>query len=317
MTATERDLTGILPELAGLVPYLPDLALDDPVAARRAGAELVRRAAAAAGPVDTSGLGVTELHVPVPGGPDVAVTRYAPTGCAGPLPAVVVVHGGGFVMGDRAAVERECVALARTLGAVVLNPEYRLAPEHPAPAAVEDVHAVLVSAAADPDVDPARIAVVGSSAGAGIAAGAALAARERGGPALALQVLDNPALDDRLTTPSSRQFTATPMWDRRKCEQMWDLYLGPDRGDDVAPFAVPARAEDLGGLPPTYVMTAQYDPLRDEGLDYARRLLEAGVPVELHCVPGAFHGFTALPAEVSRRALAWRTDALARALTTT
>ena len=129
-----------------------------------------------------------------------------------------------------------------------------------------------------------------------------------------LQVLDNPALDDRLTSVSAQRFTATPMSDRRKCEQMWDHYLGPDRGDDVSPLASPARASDLTGLPPTYLMTAQYDPLRDEGLEYARRLIEAGVPVELHNVPGVFHGFTTLPSDTSRRVLGWRTDALARAL---
>jgi acetyl esterase/lipase len=308
------DTTGIDPELAAFVPHLPDLSLDDPLAARAAGVELVRRAAAAAGPPNTSGLTLTEVAVSVPGGPDLAVTLTAPAGAAGPLPAVVLVHGGGFVMGDRAAIAGECLALARRLGVVVANPEYRLAPEHPFPAAVDDVHALLVHLAGREDVDPARIAVAGSSAGAAIAAGATLAARERGGPALAMQVLDNPALDDRLTSSSMRQFTATPMWDRRKCEQMWDLYLGPERGAEVSPLAAAARAHDLSGLPPTYLMVAQFDPLRDEGLAYAGRLMEAGVPVELHAVPGAFHGFTSLPTALSRRVLDWRTAALARAL---
>src|SRR5215213_510683 len=210
LTGTDRDLTGIEPELAAFVPHLPDLALDDVPAARAAGVELVRRAAAAAGPPDPSGLTTSEITIPVPRGPPLLVSLYEPSdppveGTA--RPAVVVVHGGGFVMGDRASMDKECMKLARTLGVVVANPEYRLAPEHAAPAAFDDVHALLVALAARDDVDASRMAVVGSSAGAAIAAGAALAIRERGGPSLVLQVLDNPALDDRLTSVSAQRFT--------------------------------------------------------------------------------------------------------------
>ncbi len=115
-------------------------------------------------------------------------------------------------------------------------------------------------------------------------------ARDRGGPALCFQLLEIPELDDRLDTPSMRQFTDTPLWNRPNAEWSWKHYLGPDHDGDVSPYAAPSRAEDLRGLPPAFVSVMEFDPLRDEGIVYAMRLLEAGVSTELHAYPGAFHG---------------------------
>ncbi len=150
-------------------------------------------------------------------------------------------------------------------------------------------------------VDRERIAVGGQSAGGGLAAAVALMARDRGGPSLCFQFLGIPELDHRLDTVSMRTFVDTPMWHRPNAELSWSYYLGPD-ADPVSPYASPAVATDLVGLPPAYVTTMEFDPLRDEGINYALRLLEAGVTVELHSYPGTFHGSTLIPsAAVSRR----------------
>ena len=140
------------------------------------------------------------------------------------------------------------------------------------------------------ELDPTRIAIGGGSAGGGIAAGLALMARDRGGPAICFQFLMIPELDHRLETPSMRQFDDTPMWNRHAAEQSWRWYLGSDHDGDVSPYASPAIAADLSGLPPAYVSAMEFDPLRDEAIHYALRLLEAGVSVELHSYPGTFHG---------------------------
>jgi acetyl esterase/lipase len=198
-------------------------------------------------------------------------------------------------------------ALARELGVVVVSVDYRLAPEHPFPAGIEDCYAALVwlhDHADELGVDTARIAVNGGSAGGGLAAGLALLARDRGGPRLCFQYLGIPELDDRLDTPSMHRFHDTPMWARPAAEKSWEWYLGDAHGrDDVSPYAAPARATDVAGLPPTYISTMEYDPLRDEGILYALKLLEAGVSVELHSFPGTFHGSAIVTgAAVSRRA---------------
>jgi acetyl esterase/lipase len=164
-------------------------------------------------------------------------------------------------------------------------------------------------------VDPARIAVAGQSAGGGLAAATALLARDRGGPALRFQLLEIPELDDRLDTPSMRAFTDTPLWNRPNAEWSWRHYLGPDHVAETSAYAAPARARDLAGLPPAYVSTMEFDPLRDEGITYALRLLQAGVQVELHSHPGTFHGSALIAgAEVSQRGAREVVEALRRAL---
>ena len=240
-----------------------------------------------------------------PGGAPVPVRIYRPPGTTRDRRAAAVyVHGGGFVAGDLDTEDLRCVRLAHDAGCVVVSVDHRLAPEHRYPAALDDCYAVLgwlADAATELGVDRERIGVVGASSGGNLAAATALAARDRGGPPVAFQLLVYPTLDDRRRT-ASQQFVGTPMIDGGDCARCWDYYLGPDR-DGVSPLAAPARATDLAGLPPTYVMTAELDPLRDEGIEFAVRLLAAGVSVDLHQFAGAFHGFDLFPAAISRRAL--------------
>ncbi|MEZ5166183.1 MAG: alpha/beta hydrolase [Acidimicrobiales bacterium] len=213
-----------------------------------------------------------------PGDPDVAVRIYRPTAAVdGLLPAVVEIHGGGFVTGSLEMMDAFCDAVAAELPSVVVSVDYRLAPEHPFPAGVDDCYAALVwlaEHAAELGVDADRIAISGQSAGGGLAAGTALMARDRGGPALCFQLLDIPELDDRLDTPSMEAFVDTPLWNRPNAVRSWSWYLGSDDlpgSDDVSIYAAPARADDLAGLPPTFVSVCGFDPLGDEGLVYAMR----------------------------------------------
>jgi acetyl esterase/lipase len=209
------------------------------------------------------------------------------------------------------------VLMARAVGAVVVSVDYRLAPEHPFPAGLDDCYDSLTwmrDAGDELDVDLDRIAVFGNSAGGGLAAAVALAARDRGGPSLCFQYLGIPELDDRLETVSMQTFVDTPMWHRPNAVISWQFYLGDDRSE-VSPYAAPARATDLSGLPPTYISTMEFDPLRDEGLIYGLRLLQAGVTVELHQYPGTFHGSALVfTAATSVRQSAETVDVMRRAL---
>ena len=273
------------PELAPILELLPDMsgALDDLPAARAFLSSLIP----AVVPEGIDELEVTD--VPLASGAFVRTYRpRAATGSAGvPTAGLLHLHGGGFVMGDVEMEHAVCVRIARELQCTVASVDYRLAPEHPYPAGLEDCYAGLELLAGLDGVDPARLVVMGQSAGGGLAAATALLARDRGGPALSFQVLGIPELDDRLETDSMRAFTDTPMWSRPQAEASWRHYLGGQQADQ---YAAPARATSLAGLPPAYVVVCELDPLRDEGLAYARRLLAAGVSVELHCFPGAFHG---------------------------
>jgi acetyl esterase/lipase len=262
---------------------------------------------------------IRDLLVPGPTrAPDVHVRVYAPTDRDGPLPAYLHIHGGGFVVGDLDVSHADCARKAGEFGAVIVAVDYRLAPEHPFPAGVEDCYAALRWLAAQADelgVDSDRVAVGGESAGGGLAAAVALLARDRGGPALCFQLLQIPELDDRLDTPSMAAYVDTPMWNRPAAELSWKYYLGGRSAVEQIQYAAPARASDLSGLPPAYLTVCEFDPLRDEGLDYAQRLLQAGVSVEVHCYPGTFHGsMVAQEAAVTKRMQADHRDALRRAL---
>ena len=252
-----------------------------------------------------------------PSGSDVRVRLYRPDRPA-PHPAILYPHWGGFVAGGLDLVDAAARRMADQVGAVVVSVDYRLAPEHPYPAALDDCWTALtwtVEHSATLGIDPDRVAVVGESAGGGLAAALALRARDWGGPTLAFQALSFPQLDDRLDTVSARAFTDTPMWDRRSASASWRDYLA---GQPADRYAAPARADDLTGLPPTFVAACEFDPLRDEDLTYATRLVAAGVPTELHLYPGTFHASTAVgTAAVSRRMIDDLITALRTALTET
>lgn len=305
------------PELVPWISSMPQLTIADVEQVRAAEAELFGEPQYVPPvPVD-----VRDITVPgAEGSPDVPVRIFAPADRDGDLPGLVYIHPGGFVIGSIDTSQDDTMLIAAEVGAVVLSVGYRLAPEHPFPAGLDDCYTVLTWAAAhatELGIDPARLAVGGESAGGGLSAAVALMARDRGGPELCFQLLGIPELDDRLDTPSMRAFTDTPIWHRANAELSWDYYLGEGvRGTDgVSPYAAPARAGDLSGLPPAYVTTCEFDPLRDEGLVYAQRLIQAGVPTELHHYPGTFHGSTMIrEASVSKRMQADRLDALRRAL---
>ena len=264
---------------------------------------------------------VTVKNAEVPGpseAPAVPVRIYTPKASGSPLPALVYFHGGAFVIGDMYLEEQRCLRLAADGGCVVVSVDYRLAPENPFPAGVEDCYCALAWVGANVKelgVDIDRIAVGGASAGGALAAAVSQMARDRSGVPLAMQLLIYPVIDDRMETPSMKAFSATPVWNSGSNAQMWDHYLGVKR-DYVSNYAAPGRATDLADLPPAYVMTAEFDPLRDEGISYAQRLMQAGVPAELHSFAGAVHGFDLVAPDtgIARRALDEQVSAVARIL---
>ncbi|HEX4218133.1 MAG TPA: alpha/beta hydrolase [Acidimicrobiales bacterium] len=264
---------------------------------------------------------VEDVTVPgPPGDPDVTLRVYRPTVATDLVPGLYWMHGGGMMIGSMDMDDALLVGAAEQLGVAVVSVEYRLAPEHPDPAPVEDCYAGLVWTAAhasDYGIDGNRIAVGGASAGGGLAAGTALLARDRGGPHVAFQLLLEPMLDDRFVTFSSTQYEGSVIWDRSDNARGWASLLGDRAGSDsVSPYAAPARATDLTGLPPALIDVGEVETFRDECIEYARRLFAAGVPTELHVYPGAFHGFDLLAPDSAIARLAWhlRWNALARAL---
>jgi acetyl esterase/lipase len=270
-------------ELAAALDGMPYVGLADPVRARAAMNDLVR---ALARPVGDERVVVEDRTLPG----SVPVRIYRPR--ATPAPVLVYFHGGGFVTGGLENEHERCLEFAGEDGIAVVSVDYRLAPEHPFPAGFDDCHAATVWAwehAGEFGGDPERVAVGGGSAGGALAAAVALRARDEGGPPLVFQMLLYPVLDDRMATPSMRTFTEPPLFNSGDVRHMWRHYLGGRT--DVPAYAAPARAGDLSGLPRAYVLVPEHDPLRDEGLAYAHRLIVSGVPTELHHVPGACHGF--------------------------
>jgi acetyl esterase/lipase len=232
------------------------------------------------------------------GDPLVAVRVHRPAAPKEILPAVVTIHGGGYVIGtydmDGPLLDRWC----RDPGVVLVSVQYRLAPETQYPGPLEDCYAALRWAhdhAAELGIDAARIGVSGVSAGGGLAAALALLARDRGEIPLAFQLLDCPMLDDRQATPSIRS-RGLYVWSAASNEFGWRSYLGTRYGtDDVPPYAAAARAADLAGLPPACVVVGSIDGFRDEDVDYAQRLNQAGVPCELHVIAGLPHAYLLAP----------------------
>jgi acetyl esterase/lipase len=254
------------------------------------------------------------------GRPAVRVRVYQPTERPSKLPALYWIHGGGYVMGDIEQDDRLMKQLVKRIGCVAVSVDYRLAPEHPFPEPVEDCYAGLkwLSAHANElGVEPSRIAIGGASGGGGLAAGLALLTRDRGEVRVAFQLLIYPMIDDRNVTPASYAITDPRMWNRESNRLGWRAYLGRDGGGaDVSPYAAATRATDLKNLPPAYIPVGALDLFVDENIEYAQRLIQAGVPTELHVYPGAFHGFDlfAPSATVSKQFKADRDNALKHAL---
>ena len=251
-------------------------------------------------------------RVPGPAG-DIRI--YRPD-IEGPLPLVVYFHGGGWVIGSIESHHGTCQTLTPRVGAVVVSVDYRLAPEHPYPAPLEDAYTATLWAsthAAELGADASRLAVVGDSAGGNLAAAVALLARDRGRPPIRAQVLVYPVTDRDLDRASMVDNATGYFLERDDMRWFWDHYMGDAEPDG---YAAPLRAADLSGLPPAIVVTAEFDPLRDEGEAYARRLEDAGVPTTLWRYDGMFHGFFSMSAllDKGREAVDDVTKALASAL---
>ncbi|WP_030817086.1 alpha/beta hydrolase [Streptomyces sp. NRRL F-2799] len=250
---------------------------------------------------------VEDREVPgPPGAPDVSlyICRPADAPPGARLPVIYYVHGGGMILGTNRAGVDAPLSLALDLGgAVVVSVEYRLAPEHPHPAPVEDVYAGLLwtaEHAKELGGDPERIVLAGASAGGGLAAAVALILRDRQGPPVLGQLLRYPMLDDRNDTPSGHQMAGVGVWDRTANETGWNALLGERRGGpDVSPYAAPARATDLSGLPPAFLDVGSAETFRDEVVEYASRIWRSGGVAELHVWPGGFHGFDAFAPEAA------------------
>jgi acetyl esterase len=238
---------------------------------------------------------VEDRVIPGPAG-DLPVRIYTPDAPA-PRPVIAFFHGGGFVICSVETHDGLARRLANALGAVVVSVEYRLAPEARWPAAAEDCYAAtqwVHEHAADLDADPARLIVAGDSAGGNLAAVVSLMAREQGGPSITSQVLVYPVIDAACDAPSYTENAEGYFLTAPGMHWFWAHYLGPD-GDGAHQNASPIRAGDLSGLPPTVVITAEYDPLRDEGEAYAEALQAAGVPVVARRYDGMIHGFVSMP----------------------
>jgi triacylglycerol lipase len=261
----------------------------------------------------------SEHRVPGPAGaPDIGLIVYSPVG-PGPFPCIYHIHGGGHVSGFAAQLEFIHRPLAEDLGCVIVTVDYRLAPENPHPGPIEDCYAGLawtVLHATDLDIDTARLGVTGESAGGGLAAALALLARDRGEYRLAFQLLPYPMLDDRTVLADPHPHVGEFIWTPHNNRVGWTALLGAEPGiEGVSPYAAAARAENLTGLPPTFITVGALDLFLEEDVEYARRLIRAGVPTELHVYPGAFHAFDIDPtAAVAKTARADRVAAFRRFL---
>jgi len=247
----------------------------------------------------------------------ISVRVHRPASSPGPLPALLWIHGGGYVIGSAAQDDAVCRRFADQLGIVVAAVEYRLAPEHRFPVPLHDCHDALVWLAGQPTVDPTRVAVGGASAGGGLAAALAVLARQRAEVPLAFQLLAYPMLDDRTAERTDLDESNFRLWNNEANRFGWQSYTGHRPGsDEVSGLAAPSRLDDLAGLPPAWIGVGTLDLFHDEDLAYARRLREAGVECELDVVEGAFHGFDLVRAKagVSRAFRSAQLTALGAAL---
>lgn len=281
----ELDFARIDPELAAALEQLPvNFGRID-----RDNLERVREAMAEQRPAPVpTDLDIERRSVPSPDGEVPVIIYRRPSTAA--QPCLLWIHGGGYILGT--AEDERARIVAESLNCAVVSVDYRLAPEHPFPAGPEDCHAALcwtVENAAALNIDPDRVAIGGASAGGGMAAGVALMNRDRGGPSLTMQLLLYPMIDNLHDTPSGR-FVNHPVWNQRTSFNAWEMYLDGTPGPDASPYAAASRAEDLSGLPPAFICVGTEDLFRDENIEYARRLIDAGVPCELAVFPGLYHG---------------------------
>ena len=284
------------PELVPILDALPAVSLnaDTLPQARLASAGLNGQAAE---PLEWADISVTNRQVPGPAGaPDVQLVIYTPKNFSSPLPAFYWLHGGGYVMGTAEAAGPVLKEIVSKIGCIAVAVDYRVAPETPHPGPVEDAYAGLkwlYANATDLQLDPERIAIGGGSAGGGLAATLGLLVRDRGEIPVVFQLLIYPMLDDRTVTHADpHPYTGEYVWTRESNRFGWTSLLGGEPGGpDVSPYAAAARAENLAGLPPTFISVGTLDLFLEEDLEYARRLIRGGVPTELHVYPGAFHGF--------------------------
>jgi len=239
---------------------------------------------------------------------DIYVRIYKPAEISDILPALLWIHGGGYVSGFAKRDESVCILFAKEVKCLIVSVEYHLAPEYPFPVPIEDCYSALqwlYDNSAELNVDTERIAIAGYSAGGGLTAALSMIARDRGGPKVIFQMPLYPMLDDRCDKPSSLEMQDRVAWFGEGNKKAWSLYLTGIDPEDVPPYAAPARATDLSGLPPTYTFIGELDPLRDETIEYVERLGQAGVPVEFHLYPGCFHAFdiAAVRTKIGDRAL--------------
>lgn len=299
----DRDASVALldPELAATLEFAPFFPVDaDNLQSLRA--MLTAGAAAFAAPDD--GVRRDEVLIAGPdGAADIRLVIWTPPNLEKPAPALLMIHGGGYVLGSPEMIAGAARRYATQCGCIVVTPAYRLAPEANWPAPVDDCFAALAWLAAEAErlgIDRARIAIGGESAGGGLAAALAIRARDAGGPAIVFQLLVYPMLDDR-TRP--HPLRGALVWPHASNVFGWRSLLGTEPGSDAVPSAaVPARVSDLSGLPPAFIGVGALDLFADEDIDYARRLIASGVPTDLVVVAGAYHGFDlAVPdAAVSR-----------------
>ena len=273
-----------------------------------------------AGVPDFPDIAVSERHIPGPqGAPDVRVLVYLPKNVSTSVPALLWIHGGGYVIGNADQADAQIKAIVTATGCAAVSVDYRLAPETPHPGPVEDCYAALKWLhvnANDLGVDATRIAIGGDSAGGGLTASLALLTRDRGEVPLVLALLIYPMLDDRtVTSLEPHPYTGEYIWTPDSNRFGWTSLLGQEPGGaNVSPYAAAARAEKLEGLAPTFIGVGTLDLFLEEDIEYARRLIRAGVPTELHVYPGAFHAFPlAAEAKVSQAFVRDQLNALARA----
>jgi acetyl esterase/lipase len=307
------------PELTAALESFPAFVLSNELLAPLR--EGQRQMMAAMPKPENPGVKIAAKKIPGLDGPEVGVMIYTPQAAAGPLPAVLHMHGGGYLFGNAEMMDIPNTMLAAQLNCVVVSVDYRLAPETQFPGPLKDCYAALKwlhDNAAEHSVDPRRIAIKGESAGGGLAAALALMARDKGEVPIIFQQLDAPMLDDRTcTTKTPNKFTGEFVWTRDANHFAWSSMLGQEPGSaGISQYAAAARAENLAGLPPTYILVGGLDLFLDEDIDYAKRLMAAGVPTELHVYPGVFHGFQIAPeARVVQESNRESIAALARALT--